>query len=77
MNLLDMLTESDNRTMDVIRVLAVLAVAIGLSLQVWVVIRWTGPLPQEFDFQAFGLGLGAVFAGVGAALRLKPESEPK
>ncbi len=76
MKLMDILTESDNRTVDAVRVLAVLAVVIGLALQVWVVIRWVGPAPQPFDFQEFGLGLGAVFAGVGAALKLKPESAP-
>ena len=77
MKLKDMVTETDNKTTDVIRVLALLAVVIGLALQVWVVIRWTGPAPQPFDFQAFGLGLGATFAGVGAALKLKPESPTK
>jgi len=71
----DALTESDGESYDHIRMLAVLAVVIGLALQVWVVIRWTGPAPQPFDFQAFGLGLGATFAGVGAALKLKPESK--
>ena len=77
MKLTDFITESDNATLDAIRLLAVIAVVIGLSLQVWVVIRWVGPSPQLFDFQAFGLGLGAVFAGVGAALKLKPESGEK
>ena len=71
----DIFTESDNSTYDHIRVLAILAVVIGLSLQVWVVIRWVGPSPQPFDFQQFGIGVGSVFAGVGAALKLKPESK--
>lgn len=68
------LTESDGESYDHIRILAVLSVAIGLALQVWVVIRWIGPAPQAFDMQNFGIGLGTMFAGVGAALKLKPES---
>ena len=72
----DLCTESDNDTYDHVRILAVIAVIIGLGLQVWVVIRWVGPQPQPFDFQNFGIGLGALFGGVGAALKLKPESKP-
>ncbi len=71
----DMVTESDNLTTDFVRVLAFAAAVIGLVLQVWVVIRWIGPAPQVFDFQAFGIGLGGMFAGVGAALKLKPETQ--
>jgi len=73
----DALTETDGESYDHIRMLAVLAVVIGLALQVWVVIRWFGPAPQAFDMQNFGLGLGAMFAGVGAALKLKPETPSK
>lgn len=69
----DVLTESDGETYDHIRVLAVVAVVIGLGLQVWVVVR---PInPQSFDFQAFGVGLAAMFTGVGVALKLKPEAK--
>ena len=75
MNLMDMLTESDNSTVDAIRVLALVAVIIGLALQIWVVVRWIGPAPQPFDFQAFGIGVGALFGGVGVALKLKPETQ--
>lgn len=73
----DALTETDGESYDHIRMLAVLAVVIGLALQVWVVIRWFGPAPQPFDFQSFGLGLGGTFAGVGIALKLKPETPIK
>ena len=72
-----MLTESDNATFDAVRVLAVLAILVGLALQVWVVIRWIGPAPQPFDMLTFGTGLGAVFGGVGVALKLKPEAGEK
>jgi hypothetical protein len=75
MKLMDMLTESDNSTVDAVRVLALVAVVIGLALQIWVVVRWFGPAPQPFDFQNFGIGVGALFGGVGVALKLKPESQ--
>jgi hypothetical protein len=75
MKLMDMLTESDNSTVDAVRVLALVAVIIGLALQIWVVVRWFGPAPQPFDFQNFGIGVGALFGGVGIALKLKPESQ--
>jgi len=71
----DILTDTDNATYDAIRILAVLSIIVGLGLQIWVVIRWIGPAPQTFDFQDFGVGLGAVFAGVGAALKLQPEAK--
>lgn len=73
----DLVTDVDNSTYDTIRVLAVLSVVIGLCLQVWVVIRWFGPLPQPFDFQQFGIGLAAVFSGVGVALKLQPPVPPE
>jgi hypothetical protein len=75
MKLMDMLTESDNSTVDAVRVLALVSVIIGLALQIWVVVRWFGPAPQPFDFQNFGIGVGALFGGVGIALKLKPESQ--
>jgi hypothetical protein len=75
MKLMDMLTESDNSTVDAVRVLALVAVIIGLALQIWVVVRWFGPAPQPFDFQNFGIGVGALFGGVGIALKLKPETQ--
>ena len=71
----NIVTETDGMTYELVSVLAVLSVIIGLSLQVWVVIRWFGPAPQAFDFQQFGTGIGAVFLGVGIALKLKPESK--
>ena len=71
----DLLTDVDNQTYDLIRVLAVVSVVIGLSLQVWVVIRWHAP--QAFDFQQFGIGLAAMFGGVGVALKLQPPMPEK
>ena len=75
MKLTDLFTESDNETADALRVLALISVIIGLALQIWVVVRWFGPAPQPFDFQNFGIGVGALFGGVGVALKLKPETE--
>ena len=71
----DIVTETDNVTVDLVRLLALAAVVVGLVLQIWVVIRWIGPAPQVFDFQAFGIGLGGMFGGVGVALKLKPETQ--
>ena len=69
----DVFTETDSETYDHIRFLAVLSVVVGLVLQVYVVVR--SMEPQKFDFQTFGIGIGAVFTGVGVALKLKPETK--
>jgi hypothetical protein len=66
----ELLTESDNVTHDLYRYLAVCSIVTGLSLQVYA-IGWKG---QPFDMQTFGIGVGALFAGVGVALGLKKES---
>lgn len=68
------LTGKDGETHDVIRWLALAAVVVALGLQIYVVAY---KCSQPFDMQAFGLGLGAVFASVGAALKLKEGSEPE
>lgn len=68
-----LMTESDNVTHDLYRYLAVLAVAVGLGLSVYVV-GWKN---QPFDMQTFGVGVGALFAGVGVALGLKKETSNK
>lgn len=69
----DILTGIDGESFDVIRVLALAAVAIALALQTYVVV-WKG---QPFDVQSFGIGIGAVFAAAGAALNLKARTEPE
>lgn len=66
-------TGIDNRTHDVARVLAVLSFVVGLGLTVYTVV-WKN---QVFDLQQFGIGVGAMFAGLGAALVLKKDTEPK
>lgn len=65
-----MLTESDNETHDLFKWLALIAILVGLGLEVYVV----AIKGQAFDFQNFGIGTGTLFTGAGVALKLKPES---
>jgi hypothetical protein len=67
-----LLTGKDNETQDFIRWLGVLSVLIGLGLEIYVIV-W---LKQVFDLTQFGLGMGAVFTSLGAALNLKSDTEP-
>jgi len=63
----DLLTESDGVTYDLVRWLAVVSILVGLGLSVFsVVVKG-----QAFSLQDFGIGIGAVFLSVGAALKLK------
>lgn len=71
MSAVNMLKGKDNVTFDVIRVLALASVVVALSLEVYAVVT-----SKAFDFQGFGIGLGALFASVGAALKLKEKTEP-
>ena len=64
-----LLTESDNVTHDIYRYLALVSILVGLGLMIYSVV-WQG---KEFDMQAFGVGVGALFTGVGIALGLKKE----
>ncbi len=63
-------TETDNETQDIARWLAAIAIVCGLGLQIFAV-GWHG---QPFDMQQFGVGTGALFTGLGVALKFKPES---
>lgn len=66
----DWLTESDNSTFDVIRALAVVSIITAIILSIISVV-----LHQDtFSFQDYGLGAAALFAGVGAALGMKKDS---
>ncbi len=65
-----LLSESDNQTQDVFRWLAVLSILVGLGLSIYSV-GWKN---QPFDMQQFGIGVGVLLAGTGAALKFKPES---
>ncbi len=69
----NILTGVDNETHDVARVLAVIAFIVGLGLTIYSV-AWKN---QSFDLTQFGLGVGAMLAALGAALKLKEDTEPK
>lgn len=64
-----LLTESDNVTHDLYRYLAVISIAVGLSLSIYSVVKG-----QPFDMQTFGIGVGSLFAGVGVAIGLKKDA---
>lgn len=67
----DILTESDNVTHDLYRYLAIVSIISGIGMQIYAV----GWHSQPFDMQAFGVGTGALFAGVGVALGLKKDTQ--
>lgn len=66
----DWLTEIDNSTFDVTKALAVLSVLTGVGLAIFSVV-YKG---QAFDYQDYGLGTAALFAGVGIALGMKKDT---
>lgn len=67
-----LLTGKDNQTHDIARWLATIAVFVGLGLQIYDVVI----LQHEFELQQFGIGIGSLFTGFGAAIKLKENSEP-
>lgn len=68
-----MMTESDNITHDLYRYLSLVSIVSGIGLQIYAIVFGH----QNFDMQTFGIGVGALFAGVGVALGLKKDTEPK
>lgn len=66
-------TETDNETADVTKVLAALSIVTGIVLAVFSVVV----LGKEFNYQDYGLGTAALFAGVGVALSAKKETPIK
>ena len=66
-----MLTETDNSTADMFRLLALLSILTGLGLMVYSVV-WQ---EQAFNMTEFGTGVGVLLVGAGAALKLKPETQ--
>lgn len=66
----EMMTESDNITHDLYRYLAVGSVFFAMACQLYAIKEG-----QQFSMQDFGLGIGALFAGIGVALGLKKESD--
>ena len=66
-------TGINGETYDIGRIAASAGVVVGLGLMIYsVVVRGA-----VFDFQSFGIGFGALAAGVGAMLKLKETTEPK
>jgi hypothetical protein len=68
-----LLTGKDGETHDIARWLGALSVLVflGITIDVVVVQRCA------WNMTEFGIGIGAVFASVGAFIRLKQDSEPK
>lgn len=64
------LTESDNETFDVTKALAALSILAGIVLAVVSVVWKDAPL----NMQDYGIGMGALFGGLGVALGLKKET---
>lgn len=65
-------TGVDNQTYDIGRVMAGVTSAAGIFLQCWSVVVQNNP----FNMQEFGVGAGALAAGIGAMLKLKEQTEP-
>lgn len=65
-------TGVDNQTLDLGRVLWAAGAITFMGTAVYAV--WKG---QPFAPQDYGIGLGAVLAAGGAALKLKKDTEPK
>ena len=63
----------DNDTPDFMRLLGIGGGMTAFCLQIYVVV-WKG---QSFDMQSFGIGCGALFASVGAAIGMKAKTEPE
>ena len=66
----DLFTEADNKTFDLAKILALVAIVDGLWLASYAVIVKDMP----FNFQDFGTGVGILFAGVAAVLGFKKET---
>lgn len=67
----DWFTESDNKTHDLPKVLAALAIVTGIGLEIYAVGH-----SVQFDIQAYGIGVGGMFGGLGALLGFKKETQP-
>ena len=65
-----MFTEVDNKTHDIFKYLACMAVLTGIGLSIYIVVVKSLP----FDIQSFGIGMGTLFTGAGAALLMKKDA---
>ena len=64
-----LLTESDNTTHDLYRYIALFSALSGIAFQGYAIFKG-----QTYSIQDFGVGMGALLAGVGVALGLKKEN---
>lgn len=69
----EMLTGPDNVTHDIVRWIAALGSCNAFVLAAYDVVVQHA----HFDIQAYGIGFGALMAGLGSAIWLKKDSEPK
>lgn len=68
----DLLTETDNSTFDISKLLAACSVISAIYFQ-WYDLS-THPTTTHFDIQQYGIGIAALFAGIAAALHLKKDT---
>lgn len=65
MKLIELVTDDSNITLQPAYVLGLAAFLIGVGLQIYSVMKGT-----EFDFQAYGIGVGALIAGIEGGKKL-------
>jgi uncharacterized membrane protein YeiH len=63
-------TEVDNSTFDLTKILAMISILSAVGLTIFSVVYHN----QALDMQNYGLGISALFAGVGVALGMKKDS---
>jgi len=67
----DILTaDAASSVYDFVRVAAFAAIIVGLSLQIYAVVKGS-----PFDIQAFGTGFGLLIGGAGGAMFLRKDQE--
>ena len=67
-----LMSTADNQDPEIAHWLALIAVVAGIGLSVYDVVA----LKHAWNLQQYGIGMGALFAGVGAWLKLKENSNP-
>jgi hypothetical protein len=68
-----LLTGKDNETHEIARWLGTVAFLVGIIMSCYSVI-YKG---QPFNIQEYGIGIGALIAALGAAIKLGEETEPE
>ncbi len=68
----DLLTGKDNDTYDIGRVSGLMGLLSFLGLEIYQVLG----KGIAFDMQTFGIAFGVIITALGAALKLKAETEP-